>query len=86
MQDNDHEGAKGLSAMAMTIPQSAHLNRKSQLLAERAGQPYAHMLDGDGYVAQFSFGADGVHFRSRYVQTRCVLENSLTFRMMLRCV
>lgn len=39
--------------------------------AERGGQRYHHMLDGDGYVCRFSFaGGNNVHFLSRYVQTR----------------
>ena len=41
--------------------------------AERGEHAYAHPLDGDGYVCAFSFNADGrVHFRSRFVRTRCV--------------
>ncbi len=41
------------------------------LYAERGGQRYHHMLDGDGYVCRFSFaGGNNVHFLSRYVQTR----------------
>lgn len=40
--------------------------------AERGEHAYAHPLDGDGYVCAFSFNADGrVHFRSRFVRTRC---------------
>ena len=38
---------------------------------ERGGRRYAHMLDGDGAVAAFTFdGEGGVHFRSRFVRTR----------------
>jgi hypothetical protein len=41
--------------------------------AERGAQRYKHMLDGDGYVSSFAFGpGNAVHFRSRYVRTRCV--------------
>ncbi len=41
------------------------------LCAERGGQQYHHMLDGDGYISAFSFAGDNqVHFRSRYVRTR----------------
>ena len=40
--------------------------------AERGAERYKHMLDGDGYVSSFAFGpGNRVHFRSRYVRTRC---------------
>ncbi len=31
--------------------------------------PYRHWLDGDGMVSRMRIGADGVHFKSRYVRS-----------------
>jgi all-trans-8'-apo-beta-carotenal 15,15'-oxygenase len=36
---------------------------------ELAGQWFAHWFDGDGMVQAIRFGADGIHYRNRYVDT-----------------
>lgn len=41
---------------------------------ERAGQRYQHWLDGDGMVCSLHFHEEGIHFTSRFVQTRKLKE------------
>ncbi|KAK9823367.1 hypothetical protein WJX72_002263 [[Myrmecia] bisecta] len=52
---------------------------------ERGKQKYHHMLDGDGYVCAFSFNFDGrVHFKSRYVRTRELINEERENRVLYR--
>jgi hypothetical protein len=52
---------------------------------QRGDQKYAHMLDGDGYVSRFTFTEDGeVHFRSRYVRTRDLMDEEKAGRLLYR--
>jgi len=43
---------------------------------QRSGRLYQHWLDGDGMVCALHFRNDGVHFASRFIQTRKLQEEA----------
>jgi len=45
---------------------------------------YRHWLDGDGMVSKLRFGAEGVHFRNRYVRSRKLVEEQSAGRPLFR--
>jgi all-trans-8'-apo-beta-carotenal 15,15'-oxygenase len=50
----------------------------------RAGMTYKHWLDGDGMICSLRFGADGVHFTNRFVQTKKLMEEDEAGRFLYR--
>lgn len=51
---------------------------------ERAGRRYKHWLDGDGMVCRLHFGADGVNFTSRFVETPKLIEEEAAGEFLYR--
>jgi all-trans-8'-apo-beta-carotenal 15,15'-oxygenase len=51
---------------------------------ERAGERYRHWLDGDGMVCRLHFSEGGVHFRSRFVQSRKLRDEEAAGRFLYR--
>ena len=51
---------------------------------ERAGVPYGHIFDGDGFLLRFGFEGDRVMYRSRYVRTREYIEEEKAGKILYR--
>ena len=51
---------------------------------ERAGRRYKHWLDGDGMVCRVHFGAEGVHFTSRFVRTPKLIDEDAAGEFLYR--
>lgn len=48
------------------------------------GQKFGHWFDGDGMLHAATFGADGVHYRNRYVRTPKYVKETAAQRIVMR--
>src|SRR5690349_21010142 len=80
------EGAYDVTGVTGRVPEwlrgSYYVNGPARF--ERAGQRYKHWLDGDGMICSLHFDDRGIHFASRFVQTRKLKDEQQAGRFLYR--
>jgi all-trans-8'-apo-beta-carotenal 15,15'-oxygenase len=51
---------------------------------DRGGQPYGHLLDGDGMIMRFTFSHEGINYQNRFVRTHEFVAEERAGRILYR--
>ena len=80
------EASYGISDISGRVPEwlrgSYYVNGPARF--ERAGARYQHWLDGDGMVCSLRFTDTGVHYTSRFIETRKLCDEKVEGRFLYR--